>query len=163
MGGRLPAASVAATGALALILGPALGAGGAWGRAAPPAVSAGAARVPASQPCRLVTRAEAARILGAPVRPLVTAPQGPTCLYRAASGRRLITVAVQHTDFGKLTGRLRPKRPVRVSGAAGTAYCVTAGSPTLYVPVAGGRVLTVGGPCSVARRFALRAVPRLTS
>lgn len=143
---RLPAASVLC--ALAATLGAALGAGDA------------AAAAATRQPCRLVTRAEAARILGA-VRAPVTAPQGPTCIYRSVSGRRFVTLAVQRRSFRKLTAHLRHKRRVRVRGASGTAYCVTAGSPTLYVPVSGGRVLTVGGPCAVGRRFALRALPRL--
>jgi len=108
-------------------------------------------------PCNLVTPARAQAILGAPIHPPVEAPQGPTCIYRARSGNALSTVAVQRLRFSVLARQLRTKR-VEIPGAR--AYCAAAGS-TVYVPLSGGRVLTVGGPCDVARQFASAALKRL--
>jgi hypothetical protein len=108
-------------------------------------------------PCNLVTPARARAILGAPIRPPVEAPQGPTCIYSARSGDSFTTIAVQRLRFSDLARQLRPKR-VEIPGVR--AYCAERQS-TVYVPLGGGRVLTVGGPCDLAREFASAAVKRL--
>ena len=111
-------------------------------------------------PCSLVTRAQARAIIGAPVQLPFQAPQGPTCLYRAAKGKGLVTVAVQDVEFRKLAGRVQQATKVKLAGRTGT--CGQSGQPTLYLPLSGGRVLTVGSaPCDVAKRFASQAVKHL--
>jgi hypothetical protein len=110
-------------------------------------------------PCNLVSAAEARALVGAPVLQPFEAPQGPTCIYRSQDGKRFVTVAVQATSFGKLKGQIRRRRPVSVSDHA--AYCGTYGQPMLYVPLARGRVLSVGAPCDLAKGFALKALAHL--
>jgi hypothetical protein len=110
-------------------------------------------------PCNLVRRSEAAAILGVAVRPLVEAPQGPTCIYRAAKGAGFITISVQKTALRKVRKQMRDAKPVAV--AERDSLCGTVGRPALYVPVSGARVLVVTAPCQVARRFASAAVPRI--
>ena len=110
-------------------------------------------------PCNLVTRRQAQAILGAPLREPVEAAQGPTCIYRSRDGRNFVTLAVQPLDFGRLKPRLRLPRRVRVGDR--TAYCGTYGQPMLYVPLSGGRVLSVAARCAIAREFAVRAVRQL--
>jgi hypothetical protein len=107
-------------------------------------------------PCNLVTKAQARAILGAAVREPLEASQGPTCVYRTVKGERVITLAVQSLELSQITPQLRSSRAVDASGRTG--YCGVYGQPMLYVPLSRARVLTVAGPCSVARRFAARAV-----
>ena len=111
-------------------------------------------------PCNLVTRAEAKAILGAPIQALLEAPQGPTCVYRSKTSKTFITLAVQPLDFDRLRKQMRRPRPVDV--AHRPAYCGVYGQPMLYVSLTRGRVLSVGAPCAVARRFAARGVRRLS-
>jgi hypothetical protein len=110
-------------------------------------------------PCNLVTQRQAQAILGAPLQDPVEAAQGPTCIYRSKDGRSFVTLAVQSLDFAKLKPRLR--LPRRVTVGERIAYCGTYGQPMLYVPLRGGRVLSVAGRCEIARRFASRAVRQL--
>jgi len=112
-------------------------------------------------PCNLVERSEARAILGEAVEQPREALQGPTCVYRSASGERFVTVAVQAAAFDGLRRRMYVRREVDVAGRS--AYCGTHGQPVLYVPLAPRRVLSVAGDCAVARRFAEIAVPRLTT
>jgi hypothetical protein len=112
-------------------------------------------------PCNLVTRAQARAIVGGPVGEPVEAPLGPTCIYPSGSGKRFVTVAVQSVTFDKLKRQMYVRRRVEVADR--TAYCGTHGQPVLYVPLTGGRVLTIAAPCSVARGFAARAMPRLNA
>ncbi|HWI71937.1 MAG TPA: hypothetical protein VNT55_08285 [Baekduia sp.] len=118
-------------------------------------------RKPASRftPCNLVRRSEAAAILGVAVRPLVEAPQGPTCIYRAAKGTGFITISVQKAALSKLRKQMRHVKPVAV--AQRDSLCGTVGRPALYVPVSSARVLVVTAPCGVAKQFASAAVPRI--
>jgi predicted small lipoprotein YifL len=111
-------------------------------------------------PCNLVTRAQAGVILGGPIRPLLEAPQGPTCIYRAEKGKDLVTVAVQQVDFKKVKGQLR--QPTRLKIASRTAICGQYGQPMLYARLSSGRVLAVAASCPVAKQFASRALTRLT-
>lgn len=110
-------------------------------------------------PCSLVTRAQAAAILGAPVLVPREAPQGPTCIYRSRSGDDFITLAVEQLSFAGLKRQQRGERPVEVGERS--AFCGANGQPMLYVQLARERVLSVAAPCPVAKRFATRAVARL--
>jgi hypothetical protein len=110
-------------------------------------------------PCNLVTPKQAQAILGAPLQDPIEAAQGPTCIYRSKDGRSFVTLAVQSMDFAKVRPRLR--LPRRVTVGARTAYCGTYGQPMLYVPLSGGRVLSVAGRCGIAAEFARRAVRQL--
>jgi hypothetical protein len=110
-------------------------------------------------PCNLVTRSQARAYVGAPVREPLEAAQGPTCIYQAERGKGFVTLAVQSVDFRKLKPRLQ--QPRRISVSERTAYCGQYGQAMLYVPLSRGRVLTVAGPCPVARQFAAAAVQRL--
>lgn len=110
-------------------------------------------------PCNLVTAPEAARIVGGAMQKPVEAPQGPTCVYRTRSGRELIALAVQTTRFSQIKGKLGHRRTTTIAGH--TAYCGTYGQPMLYVPLSGGRVLSVSAPCATAKGFAAKALPHL--
>jgi hypothetical protein len=110
-------------------------------------------------PCNLVTEKQAQAILGAPMQDPVEAAQGPTCIYRSKNGRSFVTLAVQSLDFKTVKPRLRLPHRVTVGGR--TAYCGTYGQPMLYVPLSGGRVLSVAGRCAIATQFARRAVRQL--
>ena len=90
----------------------------------------------------------------------VEAPQGPTCIFRARSGKAFVTLAVQKLDISRLKKQLHRAQSVGVAHRAG--YCGTYGQQMLYVSLPRQRVLSVAGPCGVARRFAAHAVPRLT-
>jgi hypothetical protein len=113
----------------------------------------------ASQPCLLVTKTQAKEIVGAPILEPLQAPQGPTCIYRTKSRKTYITLAVQTVDFAKLRKQIRNARSVSI--ASRTAYCGTYGKPMLFLPVAGGRVLSIAAPCGTAQRFAAKAAPHL--
>lgn len=115
----------------------------------------------ARRPCSLVTKSQAARIIGGPVLEPLQAPQGPTCIYRGRSGKRFVTLAVQTVDFAKLKRQIRNTRRISVSDRSG--LCGTLGQPMLYVPLSAGRVLSISAPCAVATRFAATAVSRLTA
>jgi hypothetical protein len=110
-------------------------------------------------PCNLVTEPEARAIVGAPIEEPLEAPQGPTCIYRTRAGDGFITLAVQSQDIAQLKRSIRRLRRVDVSDR--TAYCGIYGQPMLYLPLSRGRVLSVAARCQVARRFAVKAVPRL--
>jgi hypothetical protein len=109
-------------------------------------------------PCSLVTAQQATAIVG-PIKELVEAPQGPSCVYQARDGSQFVTVSVQDVDFATLKPQLHG--PKRVKVADETAYCGTYGQPTMYVPLAEGRVLSIAAPCNVAKKFAAKAIPRL--
>jgi hypothetical protein len=113
----------------------------------------------ASRPCSLVTRTQATAIVGTPILEPLQAPQGPTCIYRTKSGKPYITLVVQTVDFAKLRKQIHNARTVSV--ASRTAYCGTYGKPMLFLPVAGGRVLSIAAPCGMAQRFAAKAAPHL--
>jgi hypothetical protein len=110
-------------------------------------------------PCNLVTRSQARAILGGRVRAPVEAPQGPTCIYRAEAGGPFVTLAVQSLDLDIVKKRVRRREAVEVADRS--AYCGMYGTPVLYVPLRDQRVLSVAAPCSVAKRFAARALARL--
>lgn len=110
-------------------------------------------------PCNLVTRQQARKIIGAPMREPLEALQGPTCIYRSRDGKSFTAVAVQPVDIGTLKSHLRLRQ--RVSVSSRTGVCGTLGQPVLYVPLARGQVLSVTGHCGIAARFARTAVRQL--
>jgi hypothetical protein len=113
----------------------------------------------AGRPCSLVTKTQAKAIVGAPIVEPLEAPQGPTCIFQTKAGKPYVTVAVQTLNFAKLRKQIRNAHTVSI--ASRTAYCGTYGKPMLYLPLAGGRVLSIAAPCGMAARFAAKAAPRL--
>jgi hypothetical protein len=113
----------------------------------------------ASRPCSLVTRTQAKAIVGAPILEPLEAPQGPTCIYQAKSGKPYITLAVQSVSFTRLRKQIRNTRAISVADRK--AYCGTYGKPMLFLPLSDGRVLSIAAPCSMASRFAATAAPHL--
>ncbi len=111
------------------------------------------------QPCALVTRSEARSILGGPVATPESAPQGPTCIYRAKNAKSLVTVSVAPTRTSILGRRRRSSIRLKLGGRR--AYCIKYGALSLLVPLSGGQVLDVTAPCPIAARFAAKALPRL--
>lgn len=112
-----------------------------------------------SSPCAFVTKRQAQGIVGSSLLDPVEAPQGPTCIYRDRGGKTFITVALQDGGFGALRDDVRRLRTVSVADRR--AYCGVYGSPMLFLPLGGGRVLSVTAQCDVATRFARSAVSRL--
>jgi hypothetical protein len=122
---------------------------------------ANAAPSAGQKPCTLVSADEAARILGKSVLKPSEAPQGPTCVYRSRSGNDFVTLAVSRMDGAMLKSQTSKLEKVGVAGRTG--YCIPAGQSMLYVPLPNGQLLTIGGPCAVARAFAVKAIPQLDS
>jgi ABC-type phosphate transport system substrate-binding protein len=130
------------------------------GETAAGAGSSAAAEHGRTTPCRLVSRDQATTILGAPVRAPLRAPQGPTCIYRTKTGKGFVTVAVQPLDFSALMRQV--KRPERASIGRHQTFCGKYGQQMLYAQIARGWVLSIAGPCDVAREFAAKALGRLS-
>jgi Protein of unknown function (DUF3558) len=110
-------------------------------------------------PCNLVTAHDARAILGTPVDAPFEAPQGPTCIYRTQDGRSLVTVAIQRASFRQIKPAIRGRRTLAVAGR--DAFCGIHGQAMLYVPLGGGRVLSIAAQCGVARDFAHEALRHL--
>jgi len=113
----------------------------------------------AGRPCSLVTKKQARAIIGVAIVEPIEAPQGPTCIYQSTSGKASIMLTVQSTSYTRLIEHVRKRRSVAVSSHRG--ICGRLGRPMLYLPVGGGRVLTIAGPCRMASQFAAEAVPHL--
>ncbi len=111
----------------------------------------------------LVSRAEAQAILGKPVAAPVSAPQGPTCIYKLNGTARVVTLAVESLRFSKVKpqSQLRDRMSVTVRGH--TAYCGVAGAPTMILPLTAGRFLAITAPCPVAATFAATALTHIAS
>jgi hypothetical protein len=110
-------------------------------------------------PCNLVSPARARAILGGAIQAPIEAPQGPTCIYRTKTNSRFVTVAVQPLTLARVKRQLKGRERVALPGR--TAYCGVYGQAMLYAGLSGGRVLAIGGRCSLARQFAATAVKRL--
>lgn len=112
-----------------------------------------------TNPCTLVTRAQAQAITGMNVK-AVFAPLGPTCVYQVGA-KTQITVALQLAVFAKLRQHIHKLSSFNVDGHA--AYCGVYGSPVTYVLMSRDRLLTISAPCTVGAKFAAAAAPRLPS
>jgi hypothetical protein len=113
----------------------------------------------AARPCSLVTKTQARAIIGTPIVEPLQAPQGPTCIYQAKTGKPYITLSVQAASYAGLQQQVRQRRSVAVANRHGV--CGTFGRSMLYLPLGGGRVLSIAGPCDMASRFAAEAMPHL--
>jgi hypothetical protein len=110
-------------------------------------------------PCALVSLAEARAITGGRIAARFEAPLGPTCIYQARGARRDITLAVETVKLSQVTRAAGPRNETQVRGLR--AYCVRLGRQMLFVPLSGGRLLSVTASCGTAERFAAVAVNRL--
>jgi hypothetical protein len=66
---------------------------------------------------------------------------------------------VQAASYARLQQQVRQRRSVAVANRRGV--CGTFGRSMLYLPLGGGRVLSIAGPCDMASRFAAEAMPHL--
>jgi hypothetical protein len=110
------------------------------------------------KPCGLVPRTRAAAILGGAVE-VSQEPRGPTCVYAMRGSERQVTLVVEHTRLASL--RRHARRAFRVQPVGHAGWCLRYESTSVAVPLAGGRVLSVTGPCVTAARFAAQALPRI--
>jgi hypothetical protein len=110
-------------------------------------------------PCTLVSRSEAQAIIGGQIAAPQEAPLGPTCIYQRVGAKSAITLTVESIDFAKVSPLVRHR--VRVQVAGRTAVCGDYGRPTTFVPLSGGRVLSITAPCGIGTRLAAKALPRL--
>jgi hypothetical protein len=109
------------------------------------------------RPCELVSAGDASGILGATVKAPKEAPLGPTCVYRTESVENFVTVALQSISGDELKATIKGLEQHDVAGKSG--YCLQSAASTFYVPLSGGRVLTVGAAeCDVAEKFAAKAL-----
>jgi hypothetical protein len=113
----------------------------------------------AERPCSLVTKAQARAIIGAAILEPLQAPQGPTCIYQTKTGKPYVTLTVQTTSYERLQEQVRRSRSVGVAKRRGV--CGSYGRPVLYLPISGGRVLSIGAACDMASRFAAAAIRHL--
>jgi hypothetical protein len=113
----------------------------------------------ADQPCSLVSKTQARAIIGAAILEPLQAPQGPTCIYQTKTGKPYITLAVQAASYTRLQRQVRRRHSVAVANRHG--ICGSFGRSMLYLPIGGGRVLSIAGPCGIASRFAAQALPHL--
>ena len=67
-----------------------------------------------------------------------------------------MTVSVEQTSFQSLRSHAAEATRVAMGNTAG--WCLDYGSTSVAVQLSKGRVLRVTGPCSVAARFAIRAL-----
>jgi hypothetical protein len=110
-------------------------------------------------PCTLVTRAEARKIVGQSIIGVRRAPQGPTCIYQARKAKSLVTMAIQLMPFDPK--KQRANAVTRVTLRGHKAYCVKGHGLAMLVPLAAGHVLRVAAPCPIASGFASKALARL--
>jgi hypothetical protein len=108
------------------------------------------------EPCRLVTRQEAAAILGKGTK-AVERPQGPTCVYTNAG--RTVTLAVETNSVRQLRKEARKSTKVDLGGKTG--YCVKYQTTAVITGISEGRVLRADGPCQAGVRFVTKALRRI--
>jgi len=130
--------------------------------AAAASVSAAAAGAPAAaartrNPCSLVTGTQAARIVGSPVQ-RHQAPLGPTCIYSYGRGQS-VTLTIEPIAISTAVQTIRHGKPIKIRGRL--SYCAVAGHQALFSSLPHARVLEVSARCSLARRFADRALRSL--
>jgi hypothetical protein len=113
-----------------------------------------------ANPCSLVSRGEAAAILGGAVQTSL-GRQGPTCIYAPEGSGPQMTLVVERTDLGGLRRNASEAKPMQVGGSSG--WCVRYGSTGVVAALPDGDVLHVTGPCALASRFAAKALERITA
>ena len=69
-----------------------------------------------SDPCKLLSRAEAQAVLGRPINTPVEAPLGPTCVYRPIGAKSFVTLTIESIDLAKAMPRGRNRTRVDVAG-----------------------------------------------
>jgi hypothetical protein len=109
-----------------------------------------------SNPCTLVSGAEARAILGKPIAPPQEAPLGPTCIYQPVGTRSFVTVAVEGSTLAQIFPHIHNRKRLEIRGH--TAYCGDYGRQMTLVALSGSRVLNITAPCAVGRLFALKAL-----
>jgi hypothetical protein len=114
---------------------------------------------PQLNPCTLVTASEAGGMTGGPIAGLVEAPQGPTCIYKSGNSKPQITLTVEPMSFSAVTHQLTNTAPFTMG--THSAVCGQLGTQMLFLSLAGGQVLNVTAPCSIAKQFASKALTRL--
>jgi len=112
-----------------------------------------------SNPCALVSRAQAQAIMRGPIEAPQEAPLGPTCIYQATGTKDFITLSIQPRSFATVSPAIRHRTRFTLAGRS--AYCGVYGQPTTFVPLNNGRVLDVTGPCRLGRLFAAKAIAEL--
>lgn len=112
-------------------------------------------------PCNLVPLQQAKAITHGAITTSVEAPLGPTCVYHVTHQKTDITLDIEQSSLARETRAMTKRVGLTISGHQ--AYCGRLGAPTLYVALPGNKLLHVLAPCSVARRFAARALSRVTA
>jgi len=112
-------------------------------------------------PCTLVSRATAEKVLGVPVLHEREAPLGPTCVLAVKGRTQYITISVQSIDVAREIAQMKPK-PAHLTIGGHSAYCGRLGTTLLLVELPGGMALQVAAPCAAAEALAAKALPRIT-
>jgi Protein of unknown function (DUF3558) len=130
--------------------------------ATPPGAAAGSETGTAAaeaNPCGLVSKGEAATILGGSVRTSL-GRQGPTCIYAPEGSGPQMTLVVEQTSLPGLKRNAAQATPMQVGGTSG--WCLRYGSTSVVASLPDGSVLHVTGPCALAARFAAQALGQLS-
>jgi hypothetical protein len=108
------------------------------------------------KPCALVSRQQAAGILGKGTT-AAERPQGPTCVYSNAG--RTVTLVVEDNSVAAL--RKGARKATKVQLGSKTGWCIQYQATAVVVGVSGGRVLRADGPCQAGVRFVTIALRRV--
>ncbi len=111
-----------------------------------------------AKPCALVSKSEAAAIMGEEVG-VTEGRLGPTCIFASEDAKEQVTLVVEPVSLASVRGSAKGASPVDVG--ARTGWCLRHGATSVAVPLSGGQVLSVTGPCSTASQFAEAALGRL--
>jgi hypothetical protein len=113
-------------------------------------------------PCALVARTQAQSVLHLNVLSKVTAPQGPTCIYRVAGVKQTITFSYQQLSYGAAVAQLHGVTRLTVAGRP--AACGINGVPLLVTQLGPqGQVLEIAGPCQIVEPLAAAAIARVAA
>jgi hypothetical protein len=117
----------------------------------------------AFNPCTLVSMKEAQSIVGGSITDRFEAPLGPTCVYKMAGTKSLITLAVESLNLSQIRHEMTKPQPLALGRhGAFRAYCGRLGQQMLFAPLSTrGEVLNVTAQCPIAQRFAALALTRL--
>ena len=102
-------------------------------------------------PCNLVTKAQARRDRRRAAAGSARGAPGPD-VHLPLAGRQALRDAGGPVRAVREAQAPAAQAPARSTSPTRTAYCGTLGQPMLYVPLSGGRVLSVAAPCQVAQR-----------